>query len=124
MPESMDVFDHEYHFPTKLTREGTVHAKNTNKQTKSKSGVKGYDGPKNLKGHGAAKGGSAVDSVWGGKKGAGVKETGNEYRSPKNHKDVPSNTAVSMPSKGTTAKTLKSSSKKDPIFSGYKGPKQ
>lgn len=121
MPESMDVFNHDYHFPNKHTREGTVShtSRGINKQTKGKVG-RGYGGPKSLKPHGSSKGGPQKDSAFGGKSGAGVKETGNEYRSPRDHKDVPTAKMAGGSKAKSTAPTLKAKARKDPTFSGYR----
>ncbi|SRR6266702_3460633 len=117
MPESMDVFSHEYHFPTKHTREGTVShtSRGINKQTKGKVG-RGYGGPKTLKPHSKTYHADSKAAK------PGVKPVGNEYRSPADHKDVPTKQMASGSKVKSTAKTLKGG--KDPIWSGYKGRPQ
>jgi len=116
MPESMDVFNHDYHFPNEHTREGTVShkARGINKQTKGKVG-RGYGGPKNLKPHSKPYHADSRNAK------AGVKDTGNEYRSPRDHKDIPQKPIATSANGKSTANTQRKA--KDPTWAGYKpGP--
>ncbi len=96
MPGGMNVFDHDYHFPNTHSREGTVSAKKKTltKATKGSTG-RGYGGPKALKGH--------SEKHEGGRMAKSVKSTGNEFRKPKDHKDIPTKAMATSASGKSTA---------------------
>lgn len=118
----MEVFDLKSHFAGKdpstsklgkHTREGVQSQKGGVQNTVAKGKGRGYGGPKNLKPHSKKHiaGSSAAKP--------GLKDSQNEYRTPKDHKDIPSAIMVtSKVPKGSTANTLRKG--KDPIWSGYK----